>query len=75
MGKPWDDDTVFCDGKIVAMTDDAVLIDFSEIDGTSCSDEPEWIPRSQIVTGPEYRKGEEGEFEIMQWLLEKRGLL
>lgn len=59
-------------GKVIATSEQAILIDFTELG------EEAWIPRSVITDDSEVpedaEKGDEGEVAVKTWFAEKEGL-
>jgi hypothetical protein len=62
------DVTVSLEGKVVALTDAAVLV---KCNGEA---EPRWLPLSLIETDDDIERGAEISFEIPKWLAEREGL-
>jgi hypothetical protein len=66
-------------GKVIAITERAVLLDITAVEGEAEEHEGVWIPKSQIQLGSDDYEdsevGEEVEYLIPEWLADEKDLL
>ena len=71
-----EDKYVDVQGTVLAIGNDAVLVDIEVADGVTQVDTEVWIPHSQLEHGDEgYSKGEVVELSVTLWLLGREGLI